>query len=41
VRNQGLNVVMAMHVAAPEDPAKTFMTEHVATLSFAYPPPAE
>jgi nickel transport protein len=41
VRNQGLNVVMAMHVAAPEDPARTFMTEHVATLGFAYPPPAE
>jgi uncharacterized GH25 family protein len=41
VRNQGLNVVMAMHVAAPENPATTFMTEHVATLSFAYPPPAE
>jgi hypothetical protein len=33
--------VMAMHVAAPEDPAKTFMTEHVATLSFAFAPPEE
>ena len=41
VRNQGLNVVMAQHMSGPEDPAKTFMTEHVATLSFAYPPPAE
>lgn len=41
VRNDGLNVVMAMHMTAPEDPATTFATEHVATLSFLYPPPPE
>jgi nickel transport protein len=41
VRNDGLNVVMAQHMSAPEDPAKTFMTEHVTTLSFLYPPPPE
>ena len=33
VRNDGLNVIMAQHMSAPEDPVTTFMTEHVATLS--------
>ena len=41
VRNDGLNVLMAQHMAAPENPVTTFMTEHVATLSFQYDPPAE
>jgi uncharacterized GH25 family protein len=41
VRNDGLNVVMAQHMSAPEDPVTTFMTEHVATLSFQFDPPPE
>ena len=41
VRNGGLNVLMAQHMSAPENPATTFMTEHVATLSFMYEPPPE
>lgn len=41
VRNGGLNVVMAEYTSAPENPAHSLMTEHVATLSFAYDPPPE
>lgn len=41
VRNGGLNVLLAQHMAAPENPATTYMTEHVATLSFAFDPPPE
>ena len=41
VRNAGLNVVLAEHQTAADDPATSLMTEHVATLSFLYPPPPE
>lgn len=35
VRNQGLNVIMAVYNTKPEDPAKTNVVEHSASLSFA------
>lgn len=34
VRNQGLNVVVAIFATKPEDPAKTKTVEHLASLSF-------
>lgn len=37
VRNQGLNVIVAVFDAPPEDPAKTKKCEHLATLSFVLP----
>ena len=37
VRNQGLNVLVAVFDAPPEDPAKTKKCEHLATLSFVLP----
>ncbi|HEY1393463.1 MAG TPA: DUF4198 domain-containing protein [Methylibium sp.] len=37
VRNQGLNVVVAIFDAPPEDPAKTNQVEHLASLSFVLP----
>lgn len=41
VRNGGLNVLVAEFTSAAENPATSKMTEHVATLSFAYDPPPE
>jgi len=41
VRNRGLNVLLAEHASAPENPATTLMTEHVGSLSFMYDPPPE
>jgi nickel transport protein len=41
VRNGGLNVVLAELESGPENPAVTMSTQHVATLSFMYDPPAE
>jgi nickel transport protein len=37
VRNQGLNVIGAIIDGPAEDPAKSFKTEHLATLSFVLP----
>ena len=37
VRNQGLNVLVAIVEAPPEDPAKTKTVEHLASLSFVLP----
>ena len=37
VRNQGLNVIVAILETPPEDPAKTKVVEHLATLSFVLP----
>lgn len=37
VRNQGPNVIVAIHEAKPAEPAKTKVDEHLATLSFALP----
>ena len=37
VRNQGLNVLVAVFDGPPEDPAKTKKCEHLATLSFVLP----
>jgi nickel transport protein len=37
VRNQGLNVIVAVYNTAPENPAKTNTVEHLATLSFVLP----
>ena len=37
VRNQGLNVIVAIVEAPPENPAKTNIVEHLATLSFVLP----
>lgn len=37
VRNQGLNVIVAILETKPEDPAKTKKVEHLATLSFVLP----
>ena len=37
VRNQGLNVIVAILETKPEDPAKTKTVEHLATLSFVLP----
>jgi len=37
VRNQGLNVIVAVFNTKPEDPAKTNTVEHLATLSFVLP----
>lgn len=37
VRNQGLNVVVAILETPPEDPAKTNIVEHLASLSFVLP----
>ena len=37
VRNQGLNVLMAIHVGPPIDKTKTDSAEHSATLSFVLP----
>lgn len=37
VRNQGLNVIGVTYDGPPEDPAKTWKTEHFATLSFILP----
>ena len=37
VRNQGLNVLVAVYDDAPEDPAKTKKVERLATLSFVLP----
>ncbi len=34
VRNQGLNVIVAIFETKPEDPSKTNTVEHLATLSF-------
>ncbi|MEP7070098.1 MAG: DUF4198 domain-containing protein [Usitatibacter sp.] len=37
VRNQGLNVIVAILETKPEDPAKTNTVEHLASLSFVLP----
>ena len=37
VRNQGLNVIVAVLDAPPEHPAKYNKTEHLASLSFVLP----
>ena len=37
VRNQGLNVIVAVYNTAPENPAKTNTVEHLASLSFVLP----
>ena len=37
VRNQGLNVIVAVFNTAPENPAKTNTVEHLASLSFVLP----
>jgi nickel transport protein len=37
VRNQGLNVIVAIFETKPEDPSKTNTVEHLATLSFVLP----
>jgi uncharacterized GH25 family protein len=37
VRNQGLNVIVAIVETKPEDPAKTNVVEHLASLSFVLP----
>ena len=37
VRNQGLNVIVAILETKPEDPAKTKTVEHLASLSFVLP----
>jgi nickel transport protein len=37
VRNQGLNVIVAIFDAAPDEPAKYNKTEHLASLSFVLP----
>jgi uncharacterized GH25 family protein len=37
VRNQGLNVLKTEYQSGSKEPAKTFMTHHTATLSFALP----
>jgi len=37
LRNQGLNVIVAIAEAPPEDPAKTKTVEHLASLSFILP----
>ena len=37
VRNQGLNVIVAVFESAPEDPKKTKHVENLATLSFVLP----
>jgi uncharacterized GH25 family protein len=37
LRNQGLNVLVAIYDAPPAEPAKTFKDEHLATLSFVLP----
>jgi len=37
VRNQGLNVITAILETPPNDPAKTKIVEHLATLSFVLP----
>jgi nickel transport protein len=37
VRNQGLNVIVAILETPPEDPAKTKTVEHLASLSFVLP----
>lgn len=37
VRNQGLNVIVAIFNSPPEDPAKTNTVENLATLSFVLP----
>jgi nickel transport protein len=37
VRNQGMNVIAAIFEGPSEEPAKTFKTEHLATLSFVLP----
>lgn len=37
VRNQGLNVIVAIYNTPPEDPKKTNVVEHLATLSFVLP----
>lgn len=37
VRNQGLNVIVAVYNTPPENPAKTNTVEHLASLSFVLP----
>lgn len=37
VRNQGLNVIVAIFETKPEDPSKTNTVEHLASLSFVLP----
>ena len=37
MRNQGLNVIVAILETKPEDPAKTNTVEHLASLSFVLP----
>jgi hypothetical protein len=37
IRNQGLNVLVAVFDDVPEDPAKTKKVERLATLSFVLP----